>query len=1102
MNLTIKLVRLYLGWLLFRIYLRILMPLGLIVLLPRTPLLAQPITAAADETGTVVTQNGNQLDISGGSLSGDGANLFQSFQQFNLDAGQIANFLSNPSIQNILGRVVGGDSSYINGLIQVTGGNSNLFLMNPAGIVFGSGANLNVPAAFTATTANGIGFGNNWFNATGVNDYSTLVGTPSVFAFTMNQPGAIVNAGNLAVSQGQDLTLLGGTVVSSGQLKAPGGQITVAAVPGENLVRLSQPGHLLSLEIQPLAPATSQPSNWTLPIVALPQLLAGGNGGSATGIIVNNNGQVVLTGSGIGVESGDVIARGLQAQKATLSANHNLTLVESELRTTGDLNLLARDTVRVRDSVANPFLAQAGGNLTLQGNQAVDIFALNHPASGFFSGRDMILRSANAVGGDAHYWAGGNFRIEQLDGSLGNLFSPYDPIIASGNDVELGGYTGASLHILAGGRVRITGDVTIDNVDAARSISPGALAPYNDPAFTTVTLSDGTTISIDGSNRPTLDIRAGINWASLPGGLPGAINLFTPPNPDPNPTFGTGATNANIEITGNIDITQPNGLIFLTTQYNRNSNLLGGDITVTGNIFTNSSNGNAGSVILDAVGNISTGTIRATSVTTTQEKGGTITLNAGGNITVTGSILSFSASGDGGDISLKATGDILINCTSQIFCVESFASGDANIEPLGNSGNIIFTSRQGGITVNGASLNSYNPGTGTPGNITLSALDDIIISGLDASTDQPGVASGTITVTSTAGAIDSRGGTITTNSEADNGGNIILIAANNIITGDIGSNGVEGGGDITLKSSNGSINTSAGTLNSSSPNGNSGAINLDADADIFTGLIQSQGGNVTLISRNGGINTTADTIDSSAGSNPGNIILDANGDIITGNLFADAVSPKPGSIRITSHNGAINTSAGSLSAQSGVGTGNTITLDAVKDITTGSIFTGEGGDISLTSSIGIIDTTAGTLRSSSGNGSGGGITLDTEGDINVGQLDSSSGNSRGGAITLNAGGNITFSDSVTLGSTSGQGGDALTINTPGVINLPATISTNGADILTGNQTALSNILGLSRLLRFDGEKSIISYVSVWVTYGFSFRYPVKFTQHNSFYLSP
>src|ERR687885_615594 len=438
----------------------------------------QPIQAAPDGTGTLVTPDGNRFDISGGTLSSDRTNLFQSFQRFGLSPGQTANFLSSPEIRNILGRVVGGEPSIINGLIQVTGGNSNLFLMNPAGIVFGTGASLNVPAAFTATTANGIGFGNNWFNATGSNSYSALDGTPSTFAFTMQQPGSIVNAGNLAVSQGQNLTLLGGTVVSTGQLNASGGQIAVAAVPGENLVRLSQSGHLLSLEIQPLAAAGSQPENWTLPIVSLPALLTGGSGNSATGMMVNSNNQLALTGSGIQVENGDVVANVLTAQTATLSAEHNLTLVESQLNTTGDLNLLARDTVRVRDSLANPFIAQAGGNLYLQGNQGVDIFALNNSASGFFSGGDMVLRSTNTVGGDAQFRVGGNFRVEKLDGSLGNLSSPHDPVIEVQGNYSSADYSGGSLQILAGG------SVTLGNVTITR-----AGGPFNN---STVILSDQT----------------------------------------------------------------------------------------------------------------------------------------------------------------------------------------------------------------------------------------------------------------------------------------------------------------------------------------------------------------------------------------------------------------------------------------------------------------------------------------------------------------------------------------------------------------------------------------------------------------------------------
>src|SRR4028118_749848 len=230
-------------------------PLGIGLFNPTKPMSAQPIVPAADDTNTLVNRHGNRIDITGGQLSGNSTNLFHSFTQFGLDANQSANFLSNPNIRNILGRVSGGEPSVINGLIQVTGGNSNLFLMNPAGIVFGAGASLNVPAAFTATTANGIGFGNNWFNATGANDYNALSGTPSTFAFTTNQPGSIINAGNLAVNQGQNLTLVGGTVVNTGKVVAPSGTLTIAAVPGSSLVRLSQAGHLLSLEIDPKAPA-------------------------------------------------------------------------------------------------------------------------------------------------------------------------------------------------------------------------------------------------------------------------------------------------------------------------------------------------------------------------------------------------------------------------------------------------------------------------------------------------------------------------------------------------------------------------------------------------------------------------------------------------------------------------------------------------------------------------------------------------------------------------------------------------------------------------------------------------------------------------------
>jgi len=290
------------GWLLTAT-----MPLA-VVLRVSPPASGQPITPDVDGTGTVVNLNGTQFDITGGTTSGDGSNLFHSFQQFGLNAGQIAQFLSNPGIRNILGRVVGGDVSVINGLIQVTGGNSNLFLMNPAGLIFGPSASLNVPGAFTATTASGIGFDSGWFSAAGPNQYNTLVGNPNQFAFTAATPGTLFNAGHLSVAPGQNLTLLGGTTLNTGTLSAPGGNITVAAVPGESLVRLSQTGTILSLEVLPENTIDELSFN----PLTLPQLLTNTAVQNATGAIVQPDGTVNLTGAGITIptDSGTAIVSG------------------------------------------------------------------------------------------------------------------------------------------------------------------------------------------------------------------------------------------------------------------------------------------------------------------------------------------------------------------------------------------------------------------------------------------------------------------------------------------------------------------------------------------------------------------------------------------------------------------------------------------------------------------------------------------------------------------------------------------------------------------------------------------------------------------------
>ena len=646
---------------------------------------AQPITPAIDGVGTQVNGGGNQLTITGGQRSQDGANLFHSFQQFGLNANQIATFLSTPGIQNILGRVVGGNPSIINGLIQVSGSNANLYLMNPAGIVFGSTARLNVPASFTATTANGIGFGNNaWFSAIGSNDYASLRGTPNAFAFTMPQPGAIVNAATLAVGTGQNLTLLGGTVVSTGQLSAPGGRITIAAVPGETLVRLSQPGSLLSLEFSPISSAQT-PGTLPLPLtpLSLPQLLTGGTITSATGLAVSSDGTIQLTGSGLTVRSGDIVAANLTAQTATLTAHNNLMIAPSSnappsLYTTGDLQLVAKNIVQIRDGVTSPLLVQTGGDLHIQGDRGIDILALNHPFTPFQSGGNLRLVSDGNISTDAHFRSGGNFSVLNTAGAGGKLVSLYDPIFTVGGDyVHPGGsYTGVALKVQAGGNITF-GNVTITGPDTTA---------VNDPDSDLLTTSRALILRSGGN------ITAGNLNTSFAEGDGGPIILSA----TGNVTTGLINTVSDGRVEGN------SGSIKLTAQ---NGTIQTGSIATFKGGGAANNRGNGGAIAMTAgqsiqLGNIDTGSGGIGDAGSISLTSGTIQLN---------NIFARSDNGNGGAVILKADSEIRVNQVNTVSTLN------------GAGGNITLKTRQGTVTTSNLSANGQTAG----GSITVSGAGEI-----------------------------------------------------------------------------------------------------------------------------------------------------------------------------------------------------------------------------------------------------------------------------------------------------------------------------------------------------------------------------------------
>ncbi|MDJ0747259.1 MAG: filamentous hemagglutinin N-terminal domain-containing protein [Xenococcaceae cyanobacterium MO_167.B27] len=169
------------------------------VLIPNSAIAQIIPDSSLGAENSVVDRNGLRDTINGGAIRD--ANLFHSFQEFNVGAGREAYFTNPNGIDNVFSRVTGNNISDIQGVLGVLG-NANLYLINPNGILFGENARLDVNGSFFATTADSVVFGNGFeFSATNPNQPPLLtIDIPIGLRFRDN-PGDIVN-GNCSITTG------------------------------------------------------------------------------------------------------------------------------------------------------------------------------------------------------------------------------------------------------------------------------------------------------------------------------------------------------------------------------------------------------------------------------------------------------------------------------------------------------------------------------------------------------------------------------------------------------------------------------------------------------------------------------------------------------------------------------------------------------------------------------------------------------------------------------------------------------------------------------------------------------------------------------------
>ena len=181
------------------------------------PAHANPLGAAIVAGQASIITQGNQTTVT----NSNGAVI--NWQSFSIGRDEITRFVQPSAASSVLNRVVGNDPSSILGQLQ---SNGRVFLINPAGILVGAGARVDV-GGFVASSLN--------------------VRTEDFLANRLNfqaTPGAglVRNEGSITTPQGGQVFMVAPRVENAGSINAPGGEVILAAGRAVQIGDTASPG--------------------------------------------------------------------------------------------------------------------------------------------------------------------------------------------------------------------------------------------------------------------------------------------------------------------------------------------------------------------------------------------------------------------------------------------------------------------------------------------------------------------------------------------------------------------------------------------------------------------------------------------------------------------------------------------------------------------------------------------------------------------------------------------------------------------------------------------------------------------------------------------
>ncbi len=1003
------------------------------------------------ESGDIqISENQNVYDIHSSDRS------IGVFNSFGNQAGEVINSIQPSASNSALFKVSGSDPSVFYGSLNA---NSHVFLINPNGVLFGPGSQVNAPGLI----ASALDIANNDF----------LSGKYIFQRDMAKDPGYVLNEGSLTAEEGGYIALIGGAVANKGNMTADKGSVVLAS--GDGVTLSFDADGLVSAKVE--MPITSPVYDFSGN--KLNDAISNG------GTIRADGGYVLMTAKARDELFDNVINHSGMIEARSIS-NQNGEIVldggsEGAVRVTGALDVSGEEgggTILVngervgidRNSVLNADALSSGngGRVIVVAEGTTWFYGAVSARGGEISGNGGFVE----ISGKKGLFFDGSVDTSAAHGLFGELlFDPTDITIhdaldgAQGNDGLLpdltNGTVGAgtfnlgetalqALALTSNIQLQATNNITINNL-ADNTLS---LAITNLGALTITADSDasgaGAFVMDTGDTLRTLGGAVTISGASA---TIGAINTT------PTAVLAGGAitvtTTGNLSVSG--ALTSNGGVAVGVGLGGGIVSLTGGDITAAA---INTSGSNAFGVVLAVGGNAGAINLNATDGTPT------ITLN--GNLTAVGGTgIIGGAQGNGAAVTLSDPTTLGTNVT-----VNTTGTVNGAVTASGNiTGNqtLNLTAGTAAISLRGVDVDTltFTSGGALALNGNLEADNDISFT--------------------TVGAITLGGVTQVTGQDSDssNTPKNITFNAGNAITGAFAF--TLQGGTVTLPALNIGTQNLTMTANEIELTGaansilSSGAVILQpftASTNIAINAAPS-GGVLDLTTAE--IGTLADGFSSiTIGRSDGTGAVTVNA--VT---FTDPVTIRSGGVggNITT-NGAFTTAASNSAITFTAGTGNsgTFTQSAASTLASGAgviTITADSMALDATGANSITGTGAITLRSSTVSrpvvvGAAGAatdlaLTASEIAALTNGFSSITIGQAAGtGGMTVSA---ITFNDPVSLlsstggttsvnGQITGAGNASVTIDGFGTTSLAAGVVTAGNAITISDNVSLGGNISL------------------------------------------